>query len=223
VAALTVIRAYIAAGRPEVTKKTWGTFEHWHDLIAKPLIWLGLPDPSETRTAFEEQADSPTSQTASLLGSWHRVYKEEAQLAGNVIRAVQAERAKDAGRGDTHILQLGDAIIGVCGSGKDADLPSAKTLGRKLAALKGCVEDGLRVMPGGEEDGTILWKVERLPAVKFVGEPGVDPESGMGDPMSEEELDELSHMSAPSTGVTNGTVNGHVTLDQDATALLDLV
>ncbi len=48
-AALTILRGYIAAGRPDMKLKSWGTYEEWSALVRNALVWLGLPDPGATR------------------------------------------------------------------------------------------------------------------------------------------------------------------------------
>jgi hypothetical protein len=49
-AALTVLRAFIVAGRPGLDKLTpFGRFETWSDLVRGALVWLGEPDPCATR------------------------------------------------------------------------------------------------------------------------------------------------------------------------------
>jgi putative DNA primase/helicase len=48
-AALTIIRAYVVAGRPGMDRKPFGRFEHWQAMIQDPLLWLGAPDPCKTR------------------------------------------------------------------------------------------------------------------------------------------------------------------------------
>ncbi|MCY2991315.1 MAG: hypothetical protein NTY19_26090 [Planctomycetota bacterium] len=48
-AAVTVLRAYVAAGRPEQQLIPWGSFSQWSDLIRSAIVWVGLPDPCETR------------------------------------------------------------------------------------------------------------------------------------------------------------------------------
>jgi len=53
--ALTVVRAYIAAGRP-VKLPPFGSFEDW-DLVRGALVWLGLVDPAATRLAVKD--DNP--------------------------------------------------------------------------------------------------------------------------------------------------------------------
>lgn len=53
--ALTVVRAYIAAGRP-ATLPPFGSFEDW-DLVRGALVWLGHADPADTRLAVKD--DNP--------------------------------------------------------------------------------------------------------------------------------------------------------------------
>jgi hypothetical protein len=84
VAALTIVRAYIAAGRPKAAKGRIASFELWDDLVRQPLCWLRerlaesnrdltkLPmfvDPAESidRAASE---NPETSKLAALLNAW---------------------------------------------------------------------------------------------------------------------------------------------------------
>jgi hypothetical protein len=48
VAALTIIRAYIAAGSPRPKVANFGRFEQWQEWCRFPLIWLGMADPCDT-------------------------------------------------------------------------------------------------------------------------------------------------------------------------------
>jgi hypothetical protein len=44
IAALTVVRAYIVAGRPKTQGVPFGSFEEWAHLVRDSLMWAGLPD-----------------------------------------------------------------------------------------------------------------------------------------------------------------------------------
>jgi hypothetical protein len=48
-AALTLLRGYHAAGRPDQGIAPWGSFEGWSDLVRSTVVWAGLPDPADTR------------------------------------------------------------------------------------------------------------------------------------------------------------------------------
>jgi hypothetical protein len=43
-AALTIVRAYIAAGSPKVCGPL-GSYSAWSEMVRSPLVWLGEPDP----------------------------------------------------------------------------------------------------------------------------------------------------------------------------------
>ena len=59
--ALTIIRAWICAGRPKTECKTIATYYEWSGLCRQPLLWLGLPDPAVCIRAHAKvrRIDSP--------------------------------------------------------------------------------------------------------------------------------------------------------------------
>lgn len=64
-AALTILRAYIVAGRPAVELATWGSFEPWVALVAAAIRWAGGPDVLEAR-AVSQGVEEP--EVAALRG-----------------------------------------------------------------------------------------------------------------------------------------------------------
>lgn len=74
VAGLTVIRAYIAAGRPNPLPKI-GSFEQWN-VIREALVWLGAPDPAEMREQLFED-DPRKGELIDLLRLWWKVFGRE--------------------------------------------------------------------------------------------------------------------------------------------------
>lgn len=160
-AILTILRAYIVAGSPHVDGAVWGSFEAWADRIAKPLIWLGMEDPCETRTDFEDTPASPARKAAAFLGAWERVYGSRPITVGELVRDLDAEAKKAADDADTHILLLREAVQAFVPA-KAGEFPSSFSIGKKIGAINESVEDGLRIVADGERDGTTLWKVERI-------------------------------------------------------------
>jgi len=83
VAALTIVRAHIAAGSPKAVKGRAASYEEWDDLVRQPLCWLskiaagstveGIPtfsDPlAAVDTAYEDDPDSAKHE--ALLNAWH--------------------------------------------------------------------------------------------------------------------------------------------------------
>lgn len=53
-AAFTMLRAYHAAGRPDMHLPRWGGFDSWSDIIRNTIAWVGLTDPWLTREKLRE-------------------------------------------------------------------------------------------------------------------------------------------------------------------------
>ena len=69
VAALTVLRAFIVAGRPGLDKLTpFGRFETWSNLVRGALVWLGEPDPCTTRGLIAER-DPVRNELGTLIAA----------------------------------------------------------------------------------------------------------------------------------------------------------
>jgi len=67
-AALTVMRAYLAAGAPEVCGP-FGSYEDWSRMVRSPLLWLGEPDP--VASVDTSQAEDPElAELRELLEWW---------------------------------------------------------------------------------------------------------------------------------------------------------
>jgi hypothetical protein len=70
VAAITIVVAYLRAGRPGTTLSSMGSYEGW-GLIRNILRWLGLPDPAESQ-AEGGAADAGEEQLRRLIWAiWH--------------------------------------------------------------------------------------------------------------------------------------------------------
>lgn len=67
-AALTALRAYIAAGRPRQLTDM-GSFEDW-SLVRETLVWAGEADPAKTRERILAQ-DPRKAELSDLLNLWH--------------------------------------------------------------------------------------------------------------------------------------------------------
>src|SRR5262249_2277772 len=72
-AALTILRAYCVAGRPDMKLPAWGSFEGWSALVRNAIVWVGLPDPGETRFLLDQRADHVAQNMRTLLNGWERM------------------------------------------------------------------------------------------------------------------------------------------------------
>jgi hypothetical protein len=69
-AALTILAAYCAAGRPRQRMAAWGSFEAWSALVRGALVWIGQADPGEARLSRDAVADGDLEALGVLLSAW---------------------------------------------------------------------------------------------------------------------------------------------------------
>ena len=83
-AGLTIMRAYIAAGRPNQGPPL-GSFEEWCRMVRDPLLWLGEADPTSTieRT---RASDSTLRNLAAVLEQWEAVIGTERITTSALVR-----------------------------------------------------------------------------------------------------------------------------------------
>jgi putative DNA primase/helicase len=69
----TILRAYRAAGCPDMGLRPMGEYREWTRRVRSPLVWLGLPDPAATQQAL--RADDPQREArVALFQAWHRAF-----------------------------------------------------------------------------------------------------------------------------------------------------
>jgi putative DNA primase/helicase len=155
-AALTVVRAYLAAGCPGALPAL-ASFEDWSRLVRSALVWLGRADPvatMEAARAEDPELDSLRRVVAALLGA---VGTDKPHTAGQL-----KELAEHVTIGDfkpTHPT-LRDAFMSVAGAaGKMID---TKRLGMWLGQRRGRIVDGHKLMSQDDSHTKqALWYVTR--------------------------------------------------------------
>jgi hypothetical protein len=94
-AALTILRGYCAAGKPDQGLPPWGSFEGWSALVRSAVVWAGLPDPGETRLLLQVQADVTAEGMDLLLECWERMDPERRGLTAAQVIATLYPPARD--------------------------------------------------------------------------------------------------------------------------------
>jgi putative DNA primase/helicase len=85
-AALTIVRAYIAAGRPRVCDSL-GSYGAWSSMVRSPLVWLGERDPRQSMD--EVRAENPE---LLLISEFHQLwldYRIPLSTAYTVARIIE--------------------------------------------------------------------------------------------------------------------------------------
>src|SRR5262249_53126029 len=86
-AALTILRGYCAAGRPDQGLPAWGSFEGWSALVRSAIVWVNMPDPGETRLLLQEQADVAGESMGVILACLEKLDPEQqGKTAAEIIQ-----------------------------------------------------------------------------------------------------------------------------------------
>ena len=127
-AALTLLRAYWVAGRPRQTLPGWGSFESWSDIVRQCIVWLGLPDPAETREDLRATADVEAEALSALVLGLEDLLAEPGlrgeATAGEILQAL--DKAPSAHPG------LREALTELVPRLAPGELPTSRQLGYLL-------------------------------------------------------------------------------------------
>jgi hypothetical protein len=155
-AALTILRAYCALGRPDQRLPAWGSFEGWSELVRSAVVWIDMPDPGETRLLLQEQADLGAESMNVILASWERM--DSARRGLTAAEVVQ--RVKDpSDNPPDHLVDLRDALEAFLGK------LDARLLGNKLRSYRRRIFAGRYIDKVGTEHSAARWAV--FPASEF--------------------------------------------------------
>ncbi len=113
-AALTITRAYLAAGEPVMDIPPIGSFDSWSRLVRAPLVWLGETDPLLSQVPL--RADNTMVTWASVLNTVHTIWQGQPFTAKELYAAAfQGVRSK-AGVKQEVYTALEAALEELCGA-----------------------------------------------------------------------------------------------------------
>jgi len=84
-AALTILRAWFVAEKPDMGLRPWGSFDGWSSVIHNAIVWTGTPDPGATREELLSRADRDSAALRDLIEGWQEIDPE-----GNGLTASEA-------------------------------------------------------------------------------------------------------------------------------------
>jgi putative DNA primase/helicase len=158
-AALTILRAYVEAGRPAQRVKPLGSFEQWSMLVRQALLWAGELDPCAGHQNIEAESDENFEKLSSLLETWHVCYQTTAKTLASVIYDASSKAVEIGPRNEWNDLR--DAL-GAFDAKYDGKRPLGKPVSYALRAWKGRVIAGKRLVSAGKEHHAAQWQIELL-------------------------------------------------------------
>jgi len=155
-AALTIIRAWIVAGRPKTECKSLASYGGWSELCRQPLLWLGCPDP--TVSIFEAMTEDPDRETLSrLLNAWLAVFGK----TGAMVRDAMAKSAAFHGENG----ELREVLRDIADERGEIN---RRKLGWWIRRHAGRIVDGLRIVRVTGNGSAERWRIEVVDSVSPV-------------------------------------------------------
>jgi len=159
---LTLVGAYIRAGRPELNLTPMGSFEGWSDIIRSAIVWAGGVDPVETTQDVREAdlddqslrtmvecwpVDDGVRVTTATLLEWAAL---SPPLSMDGSKREQFERSRQ-------IREMWrNALLEWLPANK-GDLPTGAELGKKLRGLKGAIIGDYKIENGERQKSGMPW------------------------------------------------------------------
>ena len=158
-AALTILRAYHVAGRPQQAKPL-GSFEDWSRWIRDALIWVGEADPAATM-AEARASDPKLEELTEILRHWRAHVGQDNEVTVRVlIDKATAQQTALAGGQEFRHPDFREALLRVAGKGGAIN---SRSLGKWLSANKGRVVDDVAIQSGRISEGSATWKISPPP------------------------------------------------------------
>src|SRR5262249_44638246 len=138
VAALTILKAHAAAGRPQADLPAFGSFEAWSAAVRQPIYWATEHDPHAARSVLVPQTRNDLAILAAVLDGWSHLPGGRNPKEG--VTAKRAlEIATETSEGGPPHDDLREALIAW---DKNGVLPDKNALGYLLRAAKDRVAGG---------------------------------------------------------------------------------
>jgi len=140
-AALTLVNAWLAAGRP-AGKKTIGSYEEWSRLMGGILTVAGIPDFLANTHEFYEAADTEAAVQRRLVAAWWAAF-EEAEV------------------GTAELFPVAETVEGLSFGRSTSERGQRTALGSYVAKMKDRVYGDYRVVKGSSLQNRQLWRLRR--------------------------------------------------------------
>jgi hypothetical protein len=148
-AALTVLRAFYVAGRPQQASPL-GSFDGWSRRVRDALVWLGEADPCATMERARAE-DPQLEKLRSVMHHWQQALGDRSLSAADLVEFAESA-VLDA-------RQFREALMAVAGVGHTVN---TRRLGIWLGRNKDRVVDGFKIVLVGIRTGFSHWQLLRV-------------------------------------------------------------
>ena len=145
-AALTIIRAWVLAGRPQHPVNSLAGYSAWSDWCRQPLLWLGQADPASR--VFQGLNEDPAQLLLGrVLHGWHQTHGSSPKIVRDVVKsAVYLDDSND----------FRDALIEAAGGNESIN---TRKLGHWLSRNEGKISGVYRLRRAAKTRNAESWEV----------------------------------------------------------------
>jgi len=148
-AALTILRAYTAAGSPDMGAPRWGRFEEWSRLVPHAVVFAGGEDPLDSRPKSDAEIDEIAAALSAFMTEFEKHFPDGCSAAELLIH-ISGTKPGDL---------LRESIRTLCDS-KPGAVPESSEIGRAMRRSRGRVIDGRRIDGKPGQGGAMRWRVD---------------------------------------------------------------
>lgn len=154
-AALTILRAYVVAGKSDMKLMPWGSFDGWSALVRSAVVWVGMEDPGKTREEMRRQScPERQAQAALFAGIKYLDPNGHGLTVATILERLEHPENDDA------LMATKDGLLTLC-PGKESGKKDgyARSVGLKLRSLRGRVVGGLVLEQIPDSRSGVRWRV----------------------------------------------------------------
>ena len=209
-AALTILRAYCVAGRPDQALPAWGSFEGWSQLVRNCIVWVGLADPGGARKGLAESADRDAALIQLMIDGLYALTGDQQKTEFTASQIISASSQRDTT--GFKYESLADAVAMMADkSGKI----TPNSIGIRLGQIRNRVVDGKRFVCRNTKRGT-LWSISDAPSQpQVVSAVHTPTEPGLGNQPAQDAAAQPGMRQPTCTGTEDGGFEAEACLTED--------
>lgn len=160
-AALTLLRAFVVAGRPAQGLAGWGSFEAWRDLIANAIVWAGGQDVMACRPTLAGEDDPETAALRTIVDRWPSIAPNGTTIGSILGSLYPPERMRSGAPPPDGYDDLREALEALAPPTRTGMPPDAQRLGLAFRRLRDRVISGrlFKRAPQPDRSNTARWIV----------------------------------------------------------------
>lgn len=138
-AALTILRAFVVAGRPQAQGFTWGSYQTWSEIVAAAIGFAGGPNILDARVVSVDGGSSKDDALRTVLALLPSIAPDGLTCPGFIQMCWPPGERGYVGEAQKGSEGLRDALASLCNVRNAKDTPNNQRLSAVLDTLKGRV------------------------------------------------------------------------------------